>query len=303
MSTSRIHCDQKCDALLQQSKAVQMGILNITPDSFSDGGSYLSQDVACQQALHLVGAGAWIIDVGGVSTRPGAMPVTADTEWQRVAKVLEVLRLRLPANILISLDTASPEVAFRAARASLIDIINDVAAARITHPLPENAHNDKTQSSQPHWTTAHVAAHFRLGLVLMHMQGEPRTMQLNPRYDDCISEVVLFLKERLEFARSLGVRWCAIDPGIGFGKTLEHNISLLSPDALTQLTSLAAPVLIGLSRKSFLKHHSDLHQTTPHFQSPREEIDWRDKQSEIWERACVNSGARIIRTHIIKTSF
>jgi dihydropteroate synthase len=289
--------DEKCSALSDQFSLVRMGILNITPDSFSDGGLFSTAATALAQALDLYKEGAHIIDVGGVSTRPGAQAVGAEEEWNRVAPVLEKLRNVLPKHVLISLDTSSVEVAYRAGKAGFIDLINDVNASCSRAGVTEFASSGMLPD---HWTTAHVAAHFGLGLVLMHMQGSPRDMQVNPTYSNCIEEVASFLEERLQFARSTGVRWCAIDPGIGFGKTLDHNLSLLSEAGLARLSETGAPVLIGLSRKSFLLKLAERNGNCPSFGSPQEEIQWRDNQSQIWENLCATQGARIIRTHKIK---
>jgi dihydropteroate synthase len=291
---------EKCHLLLSQLGTVQMGILNITPDSFSDGGLYLSSISASQKALQLVSQGAQIIDVGGVSTRPGSTPVNSCDEWQRVGVILKELRKQLPAHVLVSLDTSSPLVACRAAQEGLIDLINDVAAFRKKADLEQNANHDQSPFVNSDWTTAHVASHFELGLVVMHMQGEPQTMQRSPVYNDCVHEVSDFLDSRLQEALRLGVRWCAIDPGIGFGKTLDHNLSLLTPDAFSKFRSLNAPLLIGLSRKSFLKQLAERSGELPDFGTPNEELIWRDQQSELWEKKCESWGASIIRTHSIK---
>lgn len=298
MSTLATHGDEKCDSLMSHRRVVQMGILNLTPDSFSDGGLFNSTHSALEHALSLVAQGAHIIDVGGVSTRPGSLPVSHTEEWSRVHEVLKLLRLNLPNQILISLDTNSPEVALNAAEENLIDLINDVGAARIE---ASNLPPKKVAANQRDiWTTAHVAAHFKLGLVLMHMQGEPKNMQSNPTYENCSVEIANFLRERLHFSQSVGVRWCAIDPGIGFGKTLDHNLELLSQNAMTQLKALGAPILIGLSRKSFLKNLAERNGVYPDLKSPQEERDWRDQQSQMWEQSCVDWGAKIIRSHQIK---
>lgn len=299
MSHPAKFADQKCQTHLDHASVVQMGILNVTPDSFSDGGLFSSTHSALQHALELASAGARIIDVGGVSTRPGAKPVTSSEEWNRVSPILRELRQKLPEDVLISLDTSSPEVALKAAQQDLIDIINDVAAARVQIEIPTVDIQDLPFSTR--WTTAHVAARFHLGMVLMHMQGDPETMQQRPMYDDCLSDVVDFLLERVNFVRQLGVRWCAIDPGIGFGKTLSHNLQLLSSTAISRMKAIGVPVLIGLSRKSFLKALAERDGVYPSLHSEQAERDWRDEQSQTWEKACVTWGAKIIRTHKIKS--
>jgi dihydropteroate synthase len=133
------------------------------------------------------------------------------------------------------------------------------------------------------------------------MQGTPVSMQLMPTYENCLEDVFGFLQERVEFARQRGVQWLAVDPGIGFGKSLEHNLNLMSPQGINKLMELGLPVLIGLSRKSFLKALAERSNSYPVFDSTQAEMQWRDQQSESWERSCVAAGARIIRTHVIKT--
>jgi dihydropteroate synthase len=206
-----------------------MGVVNVTPDSFSDGGVHLAPDVAAAAARRMVEDGAAVIDVGGESTRPGSEGITAGEELRRVVPVLE----RLGGDIPVSIDTAKAEVARQAIELGA-EMVNDVTALRADAEL------------------AGVVADAGVYLCLMHMQGEPRTMQVDPRYDDVASEVTSFLEERLAFAVAQGVdeeRIC-LDPGIGFGKTLEHNLELVR--RLDVLLALGRPVLIGFSRKSTL---------------------------------------------------
>jgi len=206
-----------------------MGVVNMTPDSFSDGGRQLDPDAAAALARAMVVDGAALVDVGGESTRPGAEPVSLDEELRRVLPVLERLAGELP----LSIDTAKAEVARRALEFG-VELVNDVTALRSDPEL------------------AGVVADSGAYLCLMHMQGEPRTMQLEPRYDDVAADVAAFLEERLEFAVEAGVaeeRIC-LDPGIGFGKTLAHNLELVR--RLDVLLALGRPVLVGLSRKSML---------------------------------------------------
>ena len=206
-----------------------MGVVNVTPDSFSDGGVHLDADVAAAGARRMLDEGAAIVDVGGESTRPGSAGVTVDEELRRVVPVLELLNGEIP----VSIDTAKAEVARRAFELGAI-MVNDVTAFRAEPELAE------------------VAAANNAYVCLMHMQGEPRTMQVDPRYDDVASEVASFLEERLAFAVSRGVpeeRIC-LDPGIGFGKTVEHNLELLR--RLDVLLALGRPLLVGFSRKSSL---------------------------------------------------
>ena len=207
-----------------------MGVINVTPDSFSDGGVHFDADVAAIAARAMIADGAAIVDVGGESTRPGSDGVTLDEELRRVVPVLERLRGEVP----VSIDTAKAEVA-RRALALGAELVNDVTALRGDPGL------------------AGVVADTGAYLCLMHMQGEPRTMQLEPRYDDVVSEVAAFLAERLAAAVDAGVpeeRIC-VDPGIGFGKTVEHNLELIR--RLDELTALGRPVLVGISRKSTLR--------------------------------------------------
>ncbi len=211
---------------------VVMGIVNVTPDSFSDGGLFADPEAAARHARKLAAEGAQIVDVGGESTRPGALPVSAEQELRRVVPVLERLAAGgLPARI--SIDTTKLAVAERALDLGAT-VVNDVSAFRFEPEL------------------ADLVAERRCDCVLMHMRGEPRTMQIDPRYDDVVAEVKAFLAERIEFALSRGISeqriW--IDPGIGFGKTVEHNLELIA--RLDELLELGRPILIGTSRKSFI---------------------------------------------------
>ena len=205
-----------------------MGVVNVTPDSFSDGGVNFDPDDASASSRRLLSEGAAIVDVGGESTRPGADRVSTEEELRRVVPVLEALQ-GLP----VSIDTAKSEVAARALELGA-ELVNDVTALRGDPEL------------------AGVVAEHDAYLCLMHMQGEPRTMQVDPRYEDVVAEVVRFLADRLTFAVSQGIREESIclDPGIGFGKTVEHNFELLR--RLDELTALGRPVLVGISHKSSL---------------------------------------------------
>ena len=204
-----------------------MGVVNVTPDSFSDGGVHFDADVAAAAARRMMDEGAAIVDVGGESTRPGSEGVSAGEELRRVVPVLE----RLGGEVPISIDTAKAEVA-RRALALGAEMVNDVTALR----------------ADPGLAGVCAGAY----VCLMHMRGEPRTMQDDPRYEDVASEVAAFLEERMAFAVSEGIaeeRIC-LDPGIGFGKTLEHNFELVR--RLDVLLALGRPVLVGFSRKSSL---------------------------------------------------
>jgi dihydropteroate synthase len=210
---------------------VVMGVVNTTPDSFSDGGLYLDPDAAVSHGRRLVDEGAAILDVGGESTRPGAAPVAEREELERVVPVIE--RLARAGGGRISIDTAKAGVARAALRAGA-SLVNDVSAFRSSPEM------------------AGVVADAEADCVLMHMLGEPRTMQDHPRYDDVVSEVRGFLEDRIAFATAEGVPedriW--VDPGIGFGKTVEHNLELLR--RLDEIASIGRPVVVGTSRKSFL---------------------------------------------------
>jgi len=216
------------DKTLDLTHPLVMGVLNVTPDSFSDAGRFASPDEAVQHGLRLAAEGAALIDVGGESTRPGARPVTAEEELRRVLPVIE--RLRRATTAVISIDTSKPEV-MRAAASAGAGFINDVRALREPGALE-------------------AAAASGCGLCLMHMQGEPRTMQVAPHYRDVVGEVRAFLAARVAACRDAGIDAAriTIDPGFGFGKSLEHNLTLLRH--LPELAADGPPVLVGLSRKS-----------------------------------------------------
>ena len=210
------------------SRPSVVGVVNVTPDSFSDGGRFLSPDVAVAQARRLLAEGAALVDIGGESTRPGAEGVSLDEELRRIVPVLEGLE-----GAPLSVDTSKAEIARRAVALGAV-MVNDVTALRADPEL------------------AGVVAEGGSYLCLMHMLGEPRTMQDDPRYDDVVADVCAFLEERLAFAVAAGIpeeRIC-LDPGIGFGKTVEHNLELLA--RLDELVALGRPVLVGASRKRFL---------------------------------------------------
>jgi dihydropteroate synthase len=211
--------------------ALVMGIVNVTPDSFFDGGRFLDAPAAVAHALRLIEQGAEIIDIGGESTRPGASPVSEAEELRRVMPVIEHLAGHV--TVPISIDTVKPGVA-RAALAAGASIVNDVTANRDDPALWE------------------VVAEARAGYVCMHMQGTPQTMQVNPAYTDVVGEVGDFFSERLRRLSDCGVgrEHIILDPGIGFGKTVDHNLQLLG--AARSFAALERPVLIGVSRKSFI---------------------------------------------------
>ncbi len=212
-------------------KAMIMGVVNVTPDSFSDGGEFFDHDRAVEHALQMVSDGAHIIDVGGESTRPGSAGVSADEEMQRVLPVIEQVRAR--SDVLISIDTSKAEVA-RAALNAGASIINDVTGGR----------GDAQMFA--------LATKSGAAFIIMHMQGEPRTMQLAPHYGDVLREVAEFFRQQFRAAITSGIdpNAIAFDPGIGFGKTVEHNLRLIAN--LPRLRVEERPLTVGVSRKSFL---------------------------------------------------
>ncbi len=244
-----------------------MGIINVTPDSFSDGGLFLDRERAVRRGLELAADGADIIDVGGESTRPGSLPVTEEEELGRVIPVIRELRPRTGA--LISVDTSKAAVAAAAVEAGA-DIINDVSALRADPAM------------------AGVVAASGAGLVIMHMKGTPRTMQLNPEYDDVLAEVRDFLEARIRAAEAAGIprERVIIDPGIGFGKNLEHNLDLIARQDL--FLEIGRPLLMGISRKSFLGRILGL--------PPEERLEGTIAVSVL----CVQKGADILRVHDVK---
>ncbi|WP_394127843.1 dihydropteroate synthase [Vibrio hepatarius] len=215
---------------LDLSKPQVMGILNVTPDSFSDGGKFDTLDNALTQAKRMIEAGVTIIDIGGESTRPGAPDVALEEELQRVIPVITAIRQH--SDVWISIDTSKAEVMRQAIEAGA-DIINDVRALQEPGALE-------------------VAAQASLPICLMHMQGQPRTMQANPHYGDLVKEVGEFLQERIEACEQVGIQreQLILDPGFGFGKTLEHNYHMLAH--LEAFHQFGLPILAGMSRKSML---------------------------------------------------
>jgi dihydropteroate synthase len=247
---------------LDLTRPVVMGIVNVTPDSFSDGGQFLDARKAIEHGRRLIEAGAAILDIGGESTRPGAESVSIDEELRRVVPVIEALS---GSRAILSIDTSKPEV-MRAAAAAGAALINDVRALREPGALE-------------------VAAESGCGVCLMHMQGEPRTMQQAPTYLDVVNDVKAFLEGRVQSCRAAGIpaERLAIDPGFGFGKTLAHNAELLR--RLDELTVLGWPVLVGLSRKSMLGKILDRPATE------------RIHGSIALAVMAVLKGARIVRAH------
>lgn len=247
-----------------------MGILNVTPDSFSDGGSYVNVDAAVEHALDMVEQGATIIDIGGESTRPGATTVDADAELERVLPVIKRLRSN-NRDLFLSIDTVKPEV-MRAACEAGADMINDVMALQAPGALE-------------------AAVDTGAAVCLMHMQGEPRTMQKSPYYDDVVAEVGAFLDARVEACKAVGINAQAIcvDPGFGFGKTLEHNLTLLRD--LGKIGNGEQPMLVGMSRKSmFVKLFGE------------DTLEARLIGSTTAAARAVTSGAAIVRTHDVRAT-
>jgi len=245
-----------------------MGVVNITPDSFSDGGLFFSAQQAIAHANRLISEGADILDIGGESTRPGSQQVDIDEELKRIMPVLEAL---VHTGVPISVDTSKPEVMKRAIAAGA-QMINDVHALRNPHALEA------------------VAANAHVKICLMHMQGMPQNMQANPQYTDIVTEVKNFLQQRVQIAEAWGISKdrLVIDPGFGFGKTLQHNLTLLN--RLDKFTELDVPVLAGLSRKSMLGAITG------------NAVHHRLHESVAAALLAVIKGARIVRVHDVKAS-
>jgi dihydropteroate synthase len=249
-------------------RGVIMGVINVTPDSFSDGGAFRTAQAAIDHGLRLAEEGAEILDVGGESTRPGSEAVPIEEELRRVLPVIEGLAGRTSAAL--SIDTSKADVA-RAAMAAGAEIINDVTALRGDEAMAE------------------VAAQTNAGVVLMHMRGTPRTMQNDPHYDDVAREVADFFRERLAAAHAVDIApdRLAIDPGIGFGKTMEHNLELIA--SLGAFADLGCPVVLGVSRKSFLAAAAGC-----------EAIADRDAPTVALTGLGRERGARIFRVHAVR---
>ena len=245
-----------------------MGIVNVTPDSFSDGGLFLDPERAVAHGLELLAQGASVLDVGGESTRPGATPVPADEELRRVLPVVEALS----AHGRVSIDTRKEEVA-RAAVAAGATMINDVSAEL--------------------WP---VAADLGVGWVAMHMRGEPATMQAEPRYDDVVTEVRAFLEERAALASEAGVAEIWLDPGIGFGKGAEHNLALLAH--LDRIVELGWPVLVGTSRKATLGRLLAASDGVDGVVPPDDRLAG-SIATEVW---AMHRGAAMVRAHDVRAA-
>ncbi len=245
-----------------------MGILNVTPDSFSDGGEFFSKGKALEHAFEMLENGAEIIDVGGESTRPGAEKVNVHEELERVVPVIEEIKSKRP-DAIISIDTTKAEVADAALQAGA-SIVNDINAFESDIKLLDAVKK-------------HNAAY-----VLMHMKGTPQTMQQNPYYDEPVSEIYDFLKNKINFLTGYGINKIIIDPGIGFGKRIFDNYEIIN--RLDEFKGLGYPILIGLSRKSFLGNSLGL------------EVTERDNATVVAETISVMNGARFVRTHNVKNA-
>ncbi|MBK7227920.1 MAG: dihydropteroate synthase [Ignavibacteriales bacterium] len=243
-----------------------MGIVNVTPDSFSDGGKYLDTNQAINHALKLIDDGADIIDVGGESTRPGSEPVSLDEELIRTISVIKNIR-SLRKDILISIDTTKSEVA-KQALDNGADIINDISGLTFDEDM------------------INVAKSFDAGIIIMHIKGNPKTMQNSPFYLDVVDEIKEFLITQSTKAKQNGIDKIIIDPGIGFGKSVDDNFKLIKQ--LNDFSDIGFPVMIGLSKKSFIGKTLDLN------------IEDREIATVIMETISVLNSARIIRTHNVK---
>ena len=250
-------------------KTLVMGIVNVTPDSFSDGGKFFSPEVATNHASKLITQGADIIDIGGESTRPGAKQVSESEELKRVIPVIEKIRTDNP-RILISIDTTKASVAKYAVEAGA-DIINDVSGLSFDNNMTG------------------IVESLNVPIVIMHMKGNPQNMQLNPKYKDIVNEILDFFKIKIKIAIQSGINRSMIilDPGIGFGKTVDHNFELLS--RLNEFNVLELPIMIGPSRKSFIGITLDL---------PPED---RVEGTAAAVSAGVMNGASIVRVHDVKS--
>ena len=250
-------------------KTLVMGIVNVTPDSFSDGGKFFSPQDAISHASKLIDQGADIIDIGGESTRPGAERISESEELNRVIPVIEKIRVENPKK-LISIDTTKASVAKHAVEVGA-DIINDVSGLSFDNNMID------------------TVARFNIPVIIMHMKGNPQNMQLNPKYKDIIYEILDFFKKKIKFAIQSGInrKMIILDPGIGFGKTVEHNFELLS--RLNEFNVLELPIMIGPSRKSFIGITLDL--------PPEDRIEGTAAAVS----AGVMNGASIVRVHDVKS--
>jgi dihydropteroate synthase len=250
---------------LQINRALVMGILNVTPDSFSDGGLFIQPEVAVRHAIEMEETGADMIDIGAESTRPGAQVVEVEEEWNRLQPLLHRLATRI--SIPISVDTYKAEVARRALQEGA-GIVNDISGLTFDPDM------------------AGVAAKAGCPVIIMHIRGKPRDMQIDPGYENLMEEVYRFLQQQISFAKSAGIGQLILDPGIGFGKRFEDNFEIIR--RLSELKAQGYPVLLGASRKSFLGR---LLET---------EVDRRMMGTAAATALAVNNGANIVRVHDVK---
>ena len=243
-----------------------LGIINVTPDSFSDGGINFDPKAALNSALNMIDSGTDIIDIGGESSRPGSSPVSTGDEIARVAPVVREIKKNRPGAV-ISVDTTKSEVAEKVLKLGA-DIINDISGLTFDKKIVE------------------AVKKFDAGIIIMHMKGTPKDMQVKPEYNDVVTEVYDFLFRQVKFAKESGISKIFIDPGIGFGKTLDHNLELLNQ--LDNFKSIGCPIVVGVSRKSIFKKLLGL------------ETGERENATSVYNAAAIQKGARIIRTHNIE---
>lgn len=252
--------------MFPQNKTAIVGILNVTPDSFSDGGLYFDTETAVAHAKQMLNEGADMIDIGGESSRPGSHPVSEEEELRRVLPVIE--RLKKEVAVLLSIDTYKPHVVEACLKLG-VDLVNDISGLR--DPVMRQ-----------------VVGEYHAPVVIMHMQGEPKTMQANPEYADVVKEIKEFFVERIKDAKEAGIIEIILDPGIGFGKKLEHNLQILA--RLDEFADLGYPLMIGASRKSFLGLITGL------------PVEDRLEASIAAHVVAVMHGARLIRTHDVQAT-
>ena len=249
---------------LSFDKTIIMGILNVTPDSFSDGGLFYNTDKAVEHAEQMVKDGAQIIDVGGESTRPGSAPISLKEELKRVKPVIK--RLLREADVPVSIDTYKPEIAGECLKLG-VHMVNDITGLTNENML-------------------RIVKKYRVPVILMHMKGKPKTMQKNPHYKDVVDDIKQFLKNRIAKAGKAGIKDVIIDPGIGFGKTTEHNLQILK--RLSEFKELKCPILVGPSRKSFIGNIIGM--------PPNERLEGTLAAVAI----AIMNGANIVRVHDVK---
>lgn len=243
-----------------------MGILNVTPDSFFDGGKYNNEQVVIEQVEQMINDGAKIIDIGGYSSRPNAENITAEEELKRVLPVVKLIRSHFP-DILISIDTFRAMITKECVNAGA-DIVNDISGGAFDEDLLE------------------TVARFNVPYILMHIKGNPQSMQKSPNYTDIVNEVHLYFEEKITLLKNLGIKDVIIDPGFGFGKTVEHNYQLLKH--LNSFNNLSFPILAGLSRKSMINKVLDI--------EPKDALNG----TSVLNTIALLNGAKILRVHDVK---